>query len=234
MAIPIPKDWTTKAKTNHQGETSFVFAVAKYFMDFLETNFQKRRIPKRIIQTRNKKNLLVGLNTKKYFNFYLSLLQKLNSELGNAMSLTVSKGQHTVGLSGAIQSAVKNYSESIDGAKHETFLNNVADEIKTIIINNQNDAELAKTIALTRTQELCHAAFVQPLFEKIGSSLKSLYDFDESHVIELSFELNEAIIATIEETLNEIVSKTDISKERQARRSRLSVFYLNLPPPPTH
>jgi hypothetical protein len=45
---------------------SFIKEVAKYFMDFLETDFHKRRIPKRSIQFRSKNNLLVGLNLNKY------------------------------------------------------------------------------------------------------------------------------------------------------------------------
>ena len=51
------------------GNLQFVKEVAKYFMDFLETDFHKRRNPKRSIKLRNENNLLVGLNLKKYQKF---------------------------------------------------------------------------------------------------------------------------------------------------------------------
>jgi len=40
-----------------------------YFMDFLETDFHKRRLPKRSIQFHSKDNLLVGLSLNKYSSF---------------------------------------------------------------------------------------------------------------------------------------------------------------------
>ena len=44
----------------------FVTEVARYFMDFLETDFHKVKSPKRYIQTRNSKNLQVSINLNKY------------------------------------------------------------------------------------------------------------------------------------------------------------------------
>jgi len=48
----------------------FVKEVAKYFMDFLETDFHKRRFPKRSIKLKNEDNLQIGLNLHKYPSFY--------------------------------------------------------------------------------------------------------------------------------------------------------------------
>ena len=47
----------------------FIKEVAKYFMDFLETDFHKRRLPKRSIQLHSKDTLLVGLSLNKYPSF---------------------------------------------------------------------------------------------------------------------------------------------------------------------
>lgn len=47
----------------------FIKEVAMYFMDFLETDFHKRRLPKRSIQFHSKDNLLVGLSLNKYSSF---------------------------------------------------------------------------------------------------------------------------------------------------------------------
>lgn len=47
----------------------FIKEVAKYFMDFLETDFHRRRNPKRSVQLRNSSNLPIGLNLNKYPSF---------------------------------------------------------------------------------------------------------------------------------------------------------------------
>lgn len=63
--LVIPKDITAQAKN----ELLFIKEIAKYFMDFLETDFHKRRNPKRSVKLRNEDNLLLGLNLSKYKDF---------------------------------------------------------------------------------------------------------------------------------------------------------------------
>ena len=54
------------ATTPEPDQLSFFKEVAKYFMDFLETDFHKRKFPRRAIMSRDSDNLLVGLNLQKY------------------------------------------------------------------------------------------------------------------------------------------------------------------------
>src|SRR3989338_4836465 len=51
------------------GNPLFIKEVAKYFMDFLETDFHKHKFPRRTIKFRNNDNLLIGLNLQKYPSF---------------------------------------------------------------------------------------------------------------------------------------------------------------------
>jgi len=48
---------------------AFIREVVKYFMDFLETDFHKRRNPKRTVKFRNDNNLLIGVDLSKYTKF---------------------------------------------------------------------------------------------------------------------------------------------------------------------
>ena len=56
----------------------FVKEVAKYFMNFLETDFKKRRIPKRDTNKKTKSELTVGLDFEKYPKFKELLIKNLN------------------------------------------------------------------------------------------------------------------------------------------------------------
>jgi hypothetical protein len=45
---------------------TYLKEVAKYFMDFLETDFHKRKNPRRTVKQRNEDNLLIGIRLDKY------------------------------------------------------------------------------------------------------------------------------------------------------------------------
>ena len=53
----------------HNNGLIYLKEVAKYFMDFLETDFHKRKNPRRTIKQRNEDNLLVGIRLDKYPSF---------------------------------------------------------------------------------------------------------------------------------------------------------------------
>jgi hypothetical protein len=54
---------TTKLKPNENHYClGFIKEVAKYFMDFLETDFHRQRNPRRTVRLRNNDNLKIGLN----------------------------------------------------------------------------------------------------------------------------------------------------------------------------
>ena len=57
----------------------FVKEVAKYFMNFLETDFKKRRIPKRDTNKKTKSELTVWLDFEKYPKFKELLIKNLNT-----------------------------------------------------------------------------------------------------------------------------------------------------------
>jgi hypothetical protein len=73
-------------------EILFIKDVAKYFMDFLESDFHKKNAPKRSIAFRNEKNYLVGVNLKKYDKFTKYIRELINKRFDKETQTTISKG----------------------------------------------------------------------------------------------------------------------------------------------
>jgi hypothetical protein len=73
-------------------QINFIKEVAKYFMDFLETDFHKKNAPKRSISFRNDKNYLVGINLKKYDKFAKVVRDLINKNFDKDIISTISKG----------------------------------------------------------------------------------------------------------------------------------------------
>jgi hypothetical protein len=95
--------------------TSFVKEVAKYFMNFLETDFKKRRIPKRNTIQKTQKGLKVGIDLEKYPKLKKTFFAFLNSGFKKE-SLQIKKGEYTnsvpKNLFDLIEAKIKNLSET--------------------------------------------------------------------------------------------------------------------------
>ncbi|MGE4412203.1 MAG: hypothetical protein AB7E45_00730 [Candidatus Caldatribacteriota bacterium] len=68
---------------NENSSIKFVKEVAKYFMEFLDTDFKKGRIPKRNTIQNSQNGLKVGFDLKKYPKLKKDLLTILNNGFGN-------------------------------------------------------------------------------------------------------------------------------------------------------
>src|ERR1017187_181095 len=75
----------------------FFKEVAKYFMDFLETDFHKRHTPKRAVRFRNADNLLTGLQLTKYSTFNSILWRSIRSGFSNGLN-HIGKGEYRTSI----------------------------------------------------------------------------------------------------------------------------------------
>ena len=72
----------------------FVKELARYFMEFLETDFHRRRVPKRAIADRSSQNLLVGVCLARYPSYRTHLWRQLD-ENAEAFVDLITPGQYT-------------------------------------------------------------------------------------------------------------------------------------------
>ena len=79
-------------KIENKNGLAFIKEVAKYFMDFLETDFHKRKNPKRSIQLRSNNNLLIGLNLNKYPSFNNIIWKAINHAFEKIFLIQFRKG----------------------------------------------------------------------------------------------------------------------------------------------
>src|ERR1700687_2720874 len=70
----------------------FIKEVAKYFMDFLETDFHKQRAPKRTIRFRDSNSLVVGGNLKKYDSFTPKIWYLINRAFARSLVNEIGRG----------------------------------------------------------------------------------------------------------------------------------------------
>ena len=71
-----------------QDESSLIFMkdVVTYFMDFLESDFHKHRLPRRNTKLRSNENLLVGINLQKYPSFNKLVSRLIGKNFSKALA----------------------------------------------------------------------------------------------------------------------------------------------------
>src|ERR1700751_4343851 len=72
----------------------FIKEVAKYFMDFLETDFHKQRVPKRVVRLKDSNSLLVGINLRKYPSFHQKIPYLVSKGFANSLANEISRGSY--------------------------------------------------------------------------------------------------------------------------------------------
>jgi hypothetical protein len=72
----------------------FLRDVAIYFRDFLETDFHRRRLPKRTVRMRNQDNLLVGIKLGKYPSFVEIVWKLIRGGFNSGILKQIAKGSY--------------------------------------------------------------------------------------------------------------------------------------------
>ena len=107
---------------------AFIKEVAKYFMDFLETDFHKRKNPKRSVQFRSRINLVIGLNLNKYPSFNNLVWKGINHTFDKNVINTVQKGVYKTSIPKNLIDLIKLQSEKILKKQIENLLKQIVEE----------------------------------------------------------------------------------------------------------
>ena len=107
---------------------NFMKEVAKYFMDFLESDFHKKNAPKRAVIYRNQKNYLVWTNLKKYDKFFNLVLETVHANFEKE-ALTVKKGEYYTKIPQDFLDLIQLKVDQIDDSKLDEIIWKIAQEI---------------------------------------------------------------------------------------------------------
>ena len=225
-----------KNDTN-QGDLLFIKEVAKYFMDFLETDFHKRRNPKRSIQLRSNSNLLIGLNLNKYPSFNNIVWKAINHAFDKNILNTIQKGVYRTNIPKNLLDLVKLQSEKINNKQIAKMLEQIAEEIEKSATLYKKEYDQALSVSLEAVAKIIKADLVLPFINNLEKPLENLNLGDENNIYLMEEELTSILSLLLENKISEILKfilskeKVDISKqlkdvfEIQDIKSNISSFF---------
>jgi len=199
---------------------AFIKEVAKYFMDFLETDFHRRRNPKRSVRLRNKDNLLIGLNLAKYPSFNALVWKAINSAFYEN-TLKIRKGAHNTNIPSNLLDLLKLQTEKLSQEKISSMLGKVGEEIEKSGTLHKEDLDQAYTVSIENISKIIKQDLVLPFVNSLEKPLENLNLGDENSIYLMEEELSSVLISLLEDNISEILKrlltgdKIDMSEELQ-------------------
>lgn len=206
-------------KTEDKNGLAFIKEVAKYFMDFLETDFHKRKNPKRSIQFRSSNNLLVGLNLNKYPSFNNLVNKAINHAFDKNVLNTIQKGVYRTNIPKNLLDLVKLQTEKITSKQINKILEQIAEEIEKSATLYKKEYDQALNTSLEAVAKILKTDLVLLFISNIEKPLENLNLGDENNIYLMEEELTAVLSSSLENKISEVVKlllakeKVDISKQ---------------------
>ncbi|MCK4592217.1 hypothetical protein KAT63_02115 [Candidatus Parcubacteria bacterium] len=194
-----------KEDTNaSQNNSSFVKEVAKYFMNFLETDFKKRRIPKRNTIQKTQKGLRVGVDLEKYPKLKKTFFALLNSGFKKE-NLQIKKGEYTNSVPKNLFDLIKVKIEKLSKKDLDNIFKKIEELVaeKAILYAKEYDKFLEET--KEETKNIFSRNLIIPLIDDLDKPLENLNIADENSKFQLEIDIVDSVFALFEEKYSEVL-----------------------------
>ncbi len=199
----------------------FFKEVAKYFMDFLETDFHKRKFPRRMVKSRDSDNLLVGLNLQKYPDFNRQVWKLISRNFDKTVLNRVEKGVYKTSLPKNLLELIKLQIGKIVPAQVAGLIQDLAAEIEKSGTLHKKEYDVALTATIEAVDRLVRAELVTPFIQGIEKPLKNLALGDDDNLYHIEEELAAIFVRQLEgkisELLNLFIAEQKVSLEKELK-----------------
>jgi len=207
------------------GNVHFIKEVAKYFMDFLETDFHKRRLPRRSIKFRNNDNLLIGLNLQKYPDFYKKILSLISKGFDdNKTSTRIKRGSYRTNLPQNLLSLIKLQIEHINEAQMDILAGQIAEKIESLGSLYSKEYDNATISSIQESETIIRTGLVIPFVEQIEKPLQNLNLGDENNLRVVEDELTNILLAMLEDHIPTMLKFYIADEDVDIKNEVLSLF----------
>lgn len=212
---------STETKESSGDGLLFIKEVAKYFMDFLETDFHRRKFPRRSIKFRNNDNLLIGLNLQKYETFNKLILELINKNFDKSVVDKISKNVYKTSLPKNLVELIKLQISKISSTQINGLISKVADEVEKAGTLYEKEYDQALTTCVEASARLIKEELVSPFIQSIEKTLTNLNLGDEDNIYTIEEELTAVLINQLDnkiyEVLNLFIAKQKVNLDKELK-----------------
>jgi len=193
-------------------------------MDFLETDFHKRKTPKRSVKLKNSDNLLIGLNLAKYPDFEREIHAMIGQSFQKGSAAKIVKGVYRTNLPRNLLEVVKLQAGKIHPSSVNDVISSIAEEIEKLAVLHKKEHDKAISTSFEFTARQIKDTLVLPFVSSIEKPIESLGIGDENEVFLVEEELTDILSKLIENKVSEIVNRTIAEDKTNAKKELKAVF----------
>jgi hypothetical protein len=179
--------------------------VTIYFRDFLETDFHKRRLPKRSIRQRNQDNLLVGVKVDKYPSFVDVVWKLSKTNFNNGVLKQISKGSYRASVPPSLLALVEAQIKGIKEDLLASIASTLADNAQKMGKAYKDDYDRAVDSLIAIAATAINSQIVKPLVNSLAKPLAKLALTDENLDYMMEEELTAILVQPLEDTVATII-----------------------------
>lgn len=209
------------------GNLAFVKEVAKYFMDFLETDFHKRKNPKRSVKYKTSDNLLVGINLSKYPSFTKDVWKLIAHGFDKKSLNTISKGVYRSNLPKNLLDLITLQVSKIQNSQINELINAITDDLEKSATLYSKEYEKGLSTTLDSSSLHIKEFLVLPFISSIDKSIESLGIGDENDVYLMEEELTEVFLKLLDNKISELLKLLILKQKVNVQKELKTVFDLD-------
>src|SRR6202050_4018244 len=215
---------TTEGTAAERNPLLFIKEVAKYFMDFLETDFHKQRAPRRVIRSKDSNGLLVGVNLRKYPSFLPKIWHLIAPTFPRSLLNEISRGTYRTEIPRGLLGLRRLQTERISKEEISKVVSAIAEEIRHAAVSLSKEYDRALSIATDEATRPIQRELVFPLISILEKPLLNLELGDENRIFLMQDELTAVLADLLTNKISELLRLT-LGKERLDVEAELhSVF----------
>ena len=226
--------------TKNQKEHNFIKEIAKYFMDFLETDFHKRRLPRRSVKYKNNDNLLIGINLTKYPKFIKQVSTQINNGFKNNSKMRITKGTYKTDLPKGLLELIILKITKITEKDIKNIIKKISDNIESLAILHSKQYDIALSASIDKTSEIIGKDLVNPFIQDIEEPLQNMGLGDQDNIYMIEEEVTSVVTRLLEdnisEIINSIIAKDEINIQKEIEyifkvedvKNNLKIFFQSL------
>lgn len=186
----------------------FVKSIVKYYMDFIESDFHRRRTPKRKIVFTKPDNLVVGCNLSAFDKFDKLIMKNLKQEYKTNNVIDIHEGIYPTSINPSAMKKIHQFIEQKCIKSLSVLQKNISNKINKLD-NSKNMIEavfMESVIEIVRME--VESILVRPFLEDAGKTLQDIGVVSEDNIL-------------ISESLVDEISNLAIDTIRNSKRDKI-------------
>lgn len=198
--------------------SNFLKSIARYFMDFLETDFHRRRVPRRSVKLKNDNGQLLGIATDKYPSFDKEIWQILSKKFEDDSTLAIQRGQYKANVPPNLMELIRKRIDTLSKENVDAVNQELANSIENYGTSLKDEYTKARDAVENDLSVALEEKITNPLVESIEKSLILLETADENTAYEIKTALTELFVTNImpvaETVLQQVIVGEDVDIEK--------------------